>query len=132
MKGRIFKTTALILVISMSLLSIIPPVDASMVETEVVLKGISQRDMDLQKLQRFLESKIVKQKLKALGYSPYEIKQRLEALNDEDLHVLATKVDGIRVAGDSGLGIIVMLLIIAILVVVLLQLTGHRIVVVKD
>ncbi len=132
MKGRIFKTTALILVISMSLLSIIPPVDASMVETEMVLKGISQRDMDLQKLQRFLESKIVKQKLKALGYSTYEIKQRLEALNDEDLHTLATKVDGIRVAGDSGLGIIVMLLIIAILVVVLLQLTGHRIVVVKD
>jgi hypothetical protein len=132
MGSRIFKTIALILIISMSIFSIIPPVDASLVETEVILKGLSQRDTDLQKLQRFLESKIVKQKLQALGYNSYEIRQRLEELNDDDLHTLATKVDGIRVAGDSGLGIVVTLLIIAILVVILLQLTGHRIVVVKD
>ena len=34
-----------------------------------------------------------------------------------------------KVAGDDGLGIIIALLIIAILVVLLLQLTGHKVIV---
>jgi len=54
---------------------------------------------------------------------------RLERLNDQQLHQLAQNIDNVKVAGDSGLGIVIGLLVIAILVVLLLQLTGHKVIV---
>ena len=116
----------------MAVLSIVPRVDASMVDSELITKALSQRQTDINKIQRFLESEIVQKRLKALGYSSEEISKRLNSLSDEELHQFASRVDQLRIAGDSGLSVIVTLLVIAILVVFLLQLTGHRVVVVED
>jgi hypothetical protein len=67
-----------------------------------------------------------------LGYTPEEIQSHLSQLNDEQIHQLALKLDDLHVAGDSALGIIIALLIIAILVIVIIQLLGHKIVIKKD
>ncbi len=132
MRIPFFKHIAVYLVLVMAALSIVPRVDASMVDSELITKALTQRQTDINKLQRFLESEIVSKRLQMLGYNTQEIKQKLNSLSDEELHQFASRIDQLRVAGDSGLGVIVTLLVIAILVVLLLQLTGHRIVVVED
>jgi hypothetical protein len=132
MRIPFFKQITVYLVFVMAVLSIVPRVDASMVESELITNALSQRQTDINRIQRFLESEIVKKRLEMLGYSSKEIKQRLGSLSDEEIHQLASRIDQLRVAGDSGLGVIVTLLVIAILVVLLLQLTGHRVVVVED
>ncbi len=132
MRVPFFKQIALYLVLVMAVFSVVPRVDASMVDSALITKALTQRQADLNRLQRFLESEIVSKRLQLLGYSSQEIKQKLNSLSDEELHQFASRVDQLRVAGDSGLGVIVTLLVIAILVVLLLQLTGHRIVVVED
>ncbi|MBI4687786.1 MAG: hypothetical protein HY756_08415, partial [Nitrospirae bacterium] len=55
---------------------------------------------------------------------------RISQLSDQQVHQLALNLDEIK-AGDDGLGIIIALLVIAILVVLLIQLTGHKVVITK-
>ena len=73
----------------------------------------SHRMADLQKIQTVLESKVVRQRLEDFGLSQEEINARLAGLSDDQLHQFATDVDAIIPAGD-GLGIVVVLLVIAI------------------
>jgi hypothetical protein len=54
----------------------------------------------------------------------------LNQLTEEQLHRFASTLDELKVGGD-GLGIVIALLVIAILVVILLQLTDHKIIVTK-
>lgn len=91
--------------------------------------ALERRD-DLAKLQPVLESKIIQQRLADLGLSHEEINARLNQLSDQELHDLASKIDTLHAGGDA-LGLVVVLLVIAILVVILLQLTGHKIIVTK-
>jgi len=72
---------------------------------------------------------MVRERLKELGMSPDEIQARLNQFNDQQIHQLALKLDDLKVAGDDALGIIILLLVIAVLVVLLMQLTGHKIVI---
>ena len=78
-----------------------------------------------------MESKVVRQRLEDFGLSQEEINARLAALSDDQLHPFATDVDAIIPAGD-GLGIVVVLLVIAILAVILVYLLNHRIVITKN
>lgn len=93
-------------------------------------ESVAQRDVELRKIQGLLESKLVSQRLSDLGFTAQEIQQRLIQLPDEQIHQLAQHLDSIQSGGDA-LGIIIVLLVIAILVVILLQLTGHKIIVTK-
>ena len=87
----------------------------------------SSRQEDMNKVQRALESKIVQDKLGELGLTKDEATAKLDKLSDADLHQFAMNVDSLDAGGDGGLGLIIGLLIIAILVVVLLHLTNHKI-----
>jgi hypothetical protein len=72
--------------------------------------------------------KMVRERLKDLGFTQEEIQGRLNELNDQQLHQLAMKMDDLKVGGD-GLGIVIAILVIIILVIIIIQLTGHRIVI---
>ena len=85
---------------------------------------------DLAKIQGFLEKKIVTQRLLDLGLSTEEVYARLKNMSDEQIHEISMHIDDIKSGGD-GLGIIVTLLVIAILVIVILQLTGHKVIITK-
>jgi hypothetical protein len=87
---------------------------------------------DLRKVQRVLESKIVQQRLEDVGLTADEIPGRLARLSDAQLHQMANQLDALMPGGDGGLGIVVALLVIAILVVILFYLLGHRIEVKKN
>lgn len=88
------------------------------------------REASLRKIQTVLESKLVVQRLADFGLTEAETQSRLSQLSDQQIHQVATQLDALQPGGD-GLGLIVVLLVIAILVVILLQLTGHRVIITK-
>lgn len=89
------------------------------------------RAADLAKLRAVFEHRVVAQRLTDLGFSASEIGSRLGALTDAQIHQVVQQMDSLQPGGDSGLGVIVALLVIAILVVVLLQVSGHRVIVTR-
>ncbi len=93
-------------------------------------ESVAQRDLELRKIQSLLESKLVSQRLSDLGFTAQEIQQRLAQLPNGQVHQLAQHLDSLQTGGD-GLGIIIAILVIAILVVILLQITGHKVIVTK-
>ena len=117
------------LVMAMFVIGITPRVYAGFSPSEVMGLSPAERSSDLQKIQKFLEMKMVGERLKEFGLTQDEIQTRLTQLSDAQIHQLAIKVDDLRVAADGGLGIIIALLVIAILVIVIIMLTGHRVVV---
>ncbi len=115
------------LVIAMFVIGITPRAYASFSPSGAI--GLSQRSSDLSKVQKFLEMKMVRERLKDYGLAPDEITARLDGLSDQQVHQLALKIDDLRVAADGGVGIVVALLVIAILVIIVIMLLGHRVVI---
>lgn len=116
------------LLIAMFVIGIAPRVEASFTPSQAMSIGETDRQADNQKIQTLLENKVAKQRLQDFGFSEQEVKSRLSQLSDQQLHKLALNIDELKV-GQDGLGIIIALLVIAILVVVLIQLSGHRVMV---
>ena len=123
------KSIAAYLVCAMFIIGIAPRADASFVPSGVFPLAQTDRTADLATLQKALEQRMVKERLANLGLTPDEVQARLGQLSDQHLHNVAQQLDSLKVGGDSGIGIIIGLLIIAILVVLLIQLTGHRVIV---
>lgn len=94
--------------------------------------SVSQRENDINSLKRFLDNKIVEEKLIEWGYSKEEIASKLNTLSDDELHYFASRADSLQAGGDAVgavLGFILALLLIALLVILILQLTGHEVVI---
>jgi len=125
MHELLVRRIAMMLVVVMGLISFVPKVEASFVPSDESFSSISRQN-DMATIQRALEHKLVKERLKDLGYTDEEIKARLDRLSDTEIHSLAVQLDSLLPAGD-GLGVVIALLVIAILVIVILMLTGHRI-----
>jgi len=85
------------------------------------------RQADLGAIQKTLESTVVKQRLMDVGLSPEEALARINGLSDEQTHTLAANLDSLQ-AGADGVGALVFLLVVAIIVVIVLQATGHSVV----
>lgn len=84
------------------------------------------RSDDLSKVQVVLENKIVQQRLKDYGFTPEEIRVRLAELSDEDMHQLATNIDGLMVGGHFVVGFLVAFVVV-LLVIALIYISGHKI-----
>jgi chorismate synthase len=128
MRIPLMKYIASYLAIAMFILGIVPRVDAGFVPSDIITHSQIDRTEDLQRIQKVLETKMVKERLENLGFTKDEIQKRLRQLNDEQIHNLALNLDQLKVGGD-GLGVIVALLVIALLVVVLIYLTKHRVII---
>ena len=117
------------LVVAMFVIGITPRVYAGFSPSEGIGLSSIDRPSDLQKVQKFLEMKMVRERLKEFGYTSDEIQARLNQLSDLQVHQLAMQIDNLKVGADDGLGIVIALLVIAILIVILVLLLGHRIVI---
>ena len=117
------------LVMAMVVIGITPPVYAGFSPSGMIGLSPAERSADLQKVRKFLEMKMVGERLRELGLTPGEVQSRLDRLNDPQLHQLALRVNDLTVSGDEGLGIIIFLLVLAIIIVVIIQVTGHQVVV---
>jgi len=90
--------------------------------------GVPVREADMSKIQRTLESTVIKQRLADFGLSSEEVRTRLNSLSDEQIHQFAGNLDSLQ-AGADGVDALIFLLLVAIIVVLILQLSGHKIIV---
>jgi hypothetical protein len=116
------------LIFAMFLLGMAPAVQASFSPSEALDISKIDRDGDIAKIQKVLEKKLIRDRLEKLGFSAEEVRARIAGMTDAQVHQLANRLDQLNVGGD-GLEFVVAVLIIAILVVILLHLTGHRVIV---
>lgn len=128
MQRKIAKWVTWYMVAVMFLIGITPKVDAGFSPSEGMMLSPIERQSDLQKIQKVLESKMILERLKALGFTQAEIRTRLSQMNEEQIHQLALKLDEVNVGGDGG-EVVIAILLIAILVVLIIYLTGHRVVI---
>jgi len=131
MKIPFMKHVSWYLVIAMFIIGIAPKIDAGLVESEITPLKYVNRTADLEKIQKFLETKAISKRLEQLGLTQDEIHKRLSRLNDQQIHQISLKLDDLKIGKDDGLSLIIALLMIAILVVLLLHLTGHKVIVTK-
>jgi hypothetical protein len=128
MKKFLCKGIAWYLTVAMFVMGVTPRVYAGFSSSEGLVFTSEDRTADLGKIQKFLEMKMVRERLKDLGFTAEEIQGKLKDLTDQQLHQMAMSLDELKVAGD-GAGIVIGLLVIAILVVIIFYLMGHRVVV---
>lgn len=119
------------LIVAMLVIASIPTQSAAMfISSDSV--GVSTTNVaagampDMAKVKIFLESKIVRQRLTDFGLSSEEIASRLNQLSADQLHQIASHIDQVDAGGDSGLGIIISVLVIAILFILVMRLMGHH------
>ncbi len=101
---------------------IVAPVQAAMVDTADVLNQQSS-DLAREKVQRFMERQDVTQQFQALGVDADEARARVASLSDEEISMLAKKIDELP-AGGSALGFIVALAVIVFVVLIITDIIG--------
>ena len=119
------------LVIAMFIIGIAPRVDAGLAPSEIIALTQTDRTADLVKIQKVLEVKAISERLMQFGLTQDEVQKRLIQLSDQQIHQIALQLDDLKIGQDDALTLIIALLFIAILVVVLLKLTGHKVIVTK-
>ena len=121
----ILKPVALYLAFAFFLIASIPQNSwAYLVDSQTLNHS---READMNKIQRVLESKMVSQRLSELGLSMDEINSKLQQLSDADIHQFASQLESLMPGGI--LEFIIGVLVIVILVLVILQITGHKVIV---
>jgi len=126
------KYVASYLVVAMFIIGITPRVYAGFSPSEAISMLSFDRSSDLEKIRKVLEMKMVREKLKDLGFAPDEIENRLSQLSDPQIHQLALNLDELQVGGSSGWAVLIVILLIAIVVGVVIYVSGHRVVIEKE
>lgn len=102
---------------------------ASMISSKLVNGSSTEVSQDdLATVQRFLESRIVMQKLEDFGMDKKEAMAKVGEMNQKDLHVLASMVNKAPAGGD-GVGILVGLAVLALLIIIIVKLLDKEIVI---
>ena len=112
----------------MFLFGITPKVDAGFSPSEIIGQSQMNRSGDVEKIRKFIEMKMVRERLDAFGFSQEEIQTRLNQLTDDQIHQVALQLDELKVAGNGAEAVIIILLIL-ILVALIIYVTGHRVIV---
>jgi len=130
MRKPFMKYVSCYLVMALFVMGMVQRVYAGFSPSEVV--GLSQldRSADLEKIQKILEMKMIRERLDKLGFSQDEIQKRLGLLSDQQIHQLALKLDELKIGGNAEL-LLVVLLAAVLAVVLYLWLTGRKVVIRK-
>ncbi|MCI0370499.1 MAG: PA2779 family protein [candidate division NC10 bacterium] len=119
-----------VLAVWMGGLAAVPvPAEAAPAPTHLALAA-PDRAAGLTAIQAFLERKVVRQRLSDVGLSPEEIQARLPEMTDDQIHAVASRIDGLQ-AGGNGLGIAIGILLVVLIIIVILKLTDTKILVTK-
>jgi hypothetical protein len=124
MKGKMVKLLACYLAVAIFAIGFSKQVYAGFAPSELTQPMAADRAENLQKIQSVLESKMVGERLKQLGFTTEEIKGKLAYLDDDQLHRLAVQIDELKVGGFHGW--VVVLIIVAIVAIVLVAVYALR------
>ena len=116
------KFLALVLIFSFTILTVgFSSAQARMVST--VQSSISQSVPDREKLNAFLEREDVKMQLEAWGLDEERAKARINDLTDQEVSLMAKKMDQLPAGGD-GLSVIVGAAVLVFLVLLVTDILG--------
>jgi len=116
----------------MFVLGITPRLYAGFSPSEAVSILTFDRSSDLEKIQKVLEMKMVRERLKNFGFTPDEIENKFSQLDDQQIHQLALNLDELKVGSNGWVWVVVLLLLIAIGVGIYFYVTGHRVVIQQE
>jgi uncharacterized protein YjiS (DUF1127 family) len=120
--------------LTLSLVLLPPEARAAFLSSKAALvidSSDPDRQQNLGRIQQVLESKVIAQRLSDLGLTQSQIMERLGQMSDEQIRQTAAQLDSALMPGGDALGTVLILVVIAILVVLLFQMTGHKIIVTK-
>ncbi len=86
------------------------------------------RKADMATIQKTLESTVIRQRLMDYGLSPDEAMARVNQLSNDQVHAFASQLNSLQ-AGADGFDGLIFILVVAILVIVIIELSGHRVIV---
>lgn len=96
-----------------------PALHAELVATPDVASQ-SSAETDRAKVQRFLEQATVKERLQTMGVDGIVAAERVEALDEQEIHALAQRIDSMPAGGNITTMEWILIVLIAILVVIAL------------
>ena len=118
------KALSVYLIIALMVLGCLPfDLMAAMIPSELDSSGMASainRTADIQTIQHVLESKVVAQRLTDLGLSIEEVQQSMSKLTTQELHQVASNLDGLQTGGDFGLIIGVLVVVVLVLLIIFL------------
>ncbi|HYD75172.1 PA2779 family protein [Ramlibacter sp.] len=100
----------------------LPLAQAELIGPEAVLamQSPSQEQLDRAKVQQFIESADLKDRLRAMGVDGIAASQRVDAMTEQEVHALAQRIDSLPAGGAFSDRDIILVLLIALLIVVAL------------
>jgi len=130
MKKRLARWVTWYIVSVMFLLGITPRVYADFSPSELIGPSQIDRQSDLLKVQKVLESKMIRERLSQLGFIEKGIQQRLNQLSDDQVHQLALRIDELKVGGDTGEAVIIGFVVV-IFIILVAYFVGYRVILQK-
>ena len=116
-RGRL----AVFLAVSLMAMSFIPGAAHAMfvqAAPQAPAAQLSGRDADLAKIQKALESKVLRQRLMDYGLSPELALTKINALSSGQVHQFAAKIDALQAGGMRDSDFIIVLLLILLIVII--------------
>ncbi len=91
------------------------PALADIVSTEEVLSR-----SDREKVQAFMERGDVEDRLKSLGVAPDVAKKRVDAMTDEEIRVVAGRIDTLPAGGALGQNDWILIILVVVLLILII------------
>jgi len=111
---RLARPISYIVTVGVLALSVhLPAAHAAVIGTEAVVSA-QQAEIDRSRVQSLLGRAEIKQQLLAAGVDPSQVSARVDALNDNEVHQLAAKIDQLPAGGDA-LGVLVFVFIVLLI-----------------
>ena len=125
---NLLRMLTLYLIFAIFIISAIPSPSSAMFITPGAGNSVADSIGDMAKVQTFLESRLVQQRLADFGLTAEEVSIRLNQLSQDQLHQIATHIDEIDYGGDA-LGGILSVLVIIILIIVIIKIMGKQVII---
>ena len=111
---RLARPISYIVTVGVLALSVhLPAAHAAVIGTEAVV-STQQAEIDRSRVQSLLGRAEIKQQLLAAGVDPSQVSERVDALNENEVHQLAAKIDQLPAGGDA-LGVLVFVFIVLLI-----------------
>ena len=98
--------------------------ECAMIGSQLILPSgkasVTVRGIEIEKIRRALENKIVAEKLKSYGLSKEEVIAKVSKMSDGQVHQLAALSDKIPAGGDAALAVLITILVVIVLVLLIL------------
>jgi len=126
LEGLLRRKGILSLMLAMAILFGMAPQTAMAmpVDSQLIVHQSAARGMYIEKVQSFLNKEIVQNRLSKLGMNEQAVSEYIGQLDDARLEQLAKRVDTINAAGDTG---VVILLVVLLVMVCVMYFADYRI-----